>query len=71
MEDAGFPAAQSGGSVVTFTKEGRGRIVFYKPHPVAKIEQTVLQSWGKRMGKWFKWERLERETFACGSAGIS
>ena len=68
MEDAGFPAAQSGGSAVTFTKEGEGRIVFHKPHPVAKIEQTVLQSWGKRMGKWFKWER---ETFASGSAGVS
>ena len=44
MEDAGFPAAQSGGSTVTFTKEGQGRIAFHKPHPVAKIEQTVLQS---------------------------
>jgi hypothetical protein len=42
MEDAGFLAAQLGGSTVTFTKEGQGRIVFYNPHLVAKIEQTVL-----------------------------
>jgi hypothetical protein len=45
MEDAGFPAAQSAGSAVTFMKEGGGRIVFHKPHPIAKIEQTMLQSW--------------------------
>jgi hypothetical protein len=44
MEDARFPAAQSGGSAVTFMKEGQDRVVFHKPHPVAKIKQTVLQS---------------------------
>jgi len=62
MEDAGFPATQSGGSAVTFVREGEGRIVFHKPHPVAKIEQGMLQAWGKRMRKWFRWER---EIFGC------
>lgn len=62
MEDVGFPAEQSGGSAVTFAKDGLGRIVFHKPHPVAKIEQTILQSWGKRLGKWFSWRR---ETFVA------
>jgi len=54
MDDAGFMAANSGGSAVIFTKEGEGRIVFHKPHPVAKIDQVILQSMGRRMGKWFK-----------------
>lgn len=62
MEDVGFPAEQSGGSAVMFSKDGLGRIVFHKPHPVAKIEQTILQSWGKRLGKWVSWRR---ETFVA------
>jgi hypothetical protein len=60
MEDAGLLASQCGGSAVTFAKEGMGRIVFHRPHPVAKVDQTMLQCWGKRMRKWFGWER---ETF--------
>jgi predicted RNA binding protein YcfA (HicA-like mRNA interferase family) len=60
MRDAGFAAAHSGGSAMVFTKDGQGRIVFHKPHPVAKIDQTMLQSWGRRMQKWFHWGR---ETF--------
>jgi len=52
IEDGGFPAAQQGGSAITFTKEGQGRIVFHNPHPTVEIEQTVLQPWGKRMGTW-------------------
>lgn len=62
MEDVGFLATQSGGSAVAFIKEGEGRIVLHKPHPVAKIEQIWLQSWGKRMRKWFGWDR---EVFVC------
>ena len=57
MGDAGFPVIQSGGSALTFIKEGEGRIVFHKPHPVAKVDQVMLQSWGKRLTKWFGWER--------------
>jgi hypothetical protein len=40
-----------------FARVGEGRIVFCKPHPVPKIEQSLLQSWGRRMHKWFRWER--------------
>jgi len=31
--------------------------VFHKLHPVPKIEQSLLQPWGWRMSKWFRWER--------------
>lgn len=40
-----------------FAGVGEGRIVFRKPHPVPKIEQSLLQSRGRRMHKWFRWER--------------
>ncbi|TEY43689.1 hypothetical protein BOTCAL_0363g00100 [Botryotinia calthae] len=58
MNDAGLTATESGGSAVTFlnTVDG-GRIVFHKPHPTAKVEQFMLQAWGKRLGKWFGWTR--------------
>ncbi|TGO48988.1 hypothetical protein BCON_0224g00160 [Botryotinia convoluta] len=58
MNDAGFTATESGGSAVTFlnTVDG-GRIVFHKPHLTAKVEQFMLQAWGKRLGKWFGWTR--------------
>lgn len=54
IDDARFTAMESGGSAVTFlnTVDG-GRIVFHKPHPTAKVEQFMLQAWGKRLGKWF------------------
>lgn len=65
MEDAGLFASQSGGSAVTFAKQGMGRIVFHKPHPIAKVDQAMLQCWGKRMRKWFGWER---ETFVDAKA---
>lgn len=58
MEDSGFPATHAGGSAVVFIHEkGEGRIVFHRPHPVSKIDQTMLQGFGKRMRKWFGWER--------------
>ncbi|TGO50029.1 hypothetical protein BOTNAR_0408g00050 [Botryotinia narcissicola] len=62
MDDAGFAEMESGGSAVTFLNtagvDGRGgRIVFHKPHPTAKVEQFMLQAWGKRLGKWFGWTR--------------
>lgn len=55
MTEAGFVAEHAGGSAVAFVKANEGRIVFHKPHPVAKIEQVILRSWGKRMQKWFGW----------------
>ncbi|TGO22377.1 hypothetical protein BPAE_0170g00100 [Botrytis paeoniae] len=52
IDEARFAATKSGGSAVTFlnTVDG-GRIVFRKPHPTAKVEQFMLQAWGKRLGK--------------------
>jgi hypothetical protein len=56
MTDAGFQATQSSGSAVTFSN-GRGRIIFHKPHPVAKVDPVMLATFGKRMKKWFHWRR--------------
>jgi hypothetical protein len=68
MSDVGFTARNGGGSAVVFEAvssmegggEGGGKIVFHKPHPVAKIDPVMLHSMGKRMTKWFGWQR---ETF--------
>lgn len=63
MSDAGFLVKQSGGSAVSFEKddsvqEGQnGRIVFHRPHPEAKIDPVIFLSMGKRMHKWFGWDR--------------
>jgi len=38
-----------------------GKIVFHKPHPVAKIDPIMFRVMGKRMNKWFGWTR---DTFA-------
>ncbi|KAM0128581.1 hypothetical protein ACHAP3_008191 [Botrytis cinerea] len=52
MDDAEFTSTESVGSAVAFlnTVDG-GRIVLHKPHPTAKVEQFMLQAWGKRLGK--------------------
>lgn len=66
MNDVGFRATNTGnGSVVSFEAEEsrcpwEGRIVFHKPHPVAKIDLVLLYANGKRMNKWFGWSE---ETF--------
>lgn len=65
MADAGFQATQSSGSAVTFSN-GRGRIIFHKPHPVAKVDPVMLATFGKRMKKWFHWRR---EIFVADDAG--
>lgn len=70
MSDAGFLARHTGGSAVVFEKHtaeddndndaerGRGgRIVFHKPHPVAKIDPVMFRCMGRRMQKWFGWSR--------------
>lgn len=60
----GFTARGCGGSAVAFENENlgvgehtRGKIAFHKPHPVSKIDPVMLHSWGKRMTKWFGWQR--------------
>ena len=59
MTDVGFSARHGGGSAVIFEAEDaqKGKFVFHKPHPVAKIDPIMLRSVGKRMNKWFGWIR--------------
>ena len=64
MTDARFSAKPNSGSSVIFEKEqhdegekGHGKIIFHKPHPVAKIDHVMLRSMGRRMRKHFGWER--------------
>ncbi|KAF9881571.1 hypothetical protein CkaCkLH20_00717 [Colletotrichum karsti] len=63
MVDAGFVASNNGGSAVRFeigtgvNGVDSGSIIFHKPHPVAKIDPIMLRSMGRRMTKWFGWNR--------------
>lgn len=62
MAEVGFIAKHSGGSAVSFEKDQHldghgGKIIFHKPHPVAKIDPVMLHSMGRRMGKWFGWDK--------------
>ncbi|EHK99803.1 hypothetical protein M7I_4298 [Glarea lozoyensis 74030] len=63
MVDMGFSARNGGGSAVVFEnqngdgKSAGGRIIFHKPHPVPKVDPIMLQSWGRRMSKWFGWQK--------------
>lgn len=68
MMDVGFTARNNGGSAVLFERNSQlgGKIVFHKPHPIAKIDPVMLRSMGKRMAKWFGWSR---ELFALGDNG--
>lgn len=60
MTDAGFAASASGGSAVTFAHSMGGRIIFHRPHPIAKMDLTMLTVFGKRLKKWFG---MDRESF--------
>lgn len=61
MIDVGFTTRCNGGSAVLFESSNQaepgGKIVFHKPHPIAKIDPIMLRSMGKRMAKWFGWSR--------------
>ncbi|MCJ1436970.1 hypothetical protein MMC27_006353 [Xylographa pallens] len=64
MFDMGFSARNGGGSAVVFETAGLreegaagGKIIFHKPHPVAKIDPVMLHAMGRRMAKWFGWRR--------------
>jgi hypothetical protein len=52
MGEAGFASHHNTGSAVTFSNE-KGRIVFHKPHPVAKVDPIMLLTFGKHINKWF------------------
>jgi hypothetical protein len=62
MAKIGFASRCSGrGSAVFFEPlpesiwYGRGKIVIHRPHPDTTLDSIMLQSIGKRMGKWFGW----------------
>jgi hypothetical protein len=58
MTDAGFIARNGGGSIVTFEDvNGTGRINFHKPHPEPVIDPVMLRTMGRRLNKWFGWDR--------------
>lgn len=58
MNDIGFTARQNGGSAVTFDNEQASRkIVFHRPHPIAKIGPVMTRAMGFRLRKWFGWSR--------------
>lgn len=59
MVDAGFSATHSGGSAVTFKDErfGGGSIVFHRPHPDPCIDDVMLRGMGRRLSKWFGWDK--------------
>jgi len=63
MADAGCSATHNGGSAVSFdgvtNEHGQcgGSIVFHKPHPDSEVDLIMLQTMGKRLRKWFGWDR--------------
>lgn len=55
MKDVGFSARISTSSAVVFAQNEHGKIIFHRPHPVAKIDPVMLKAIGKRLRKWFAW----------------
>lgn len=57
LADAGLVTTQASGSAVTFTSSDQGSINFHKPHPEPVVDGFMLRCMGKRLRKWFGWER--------------
>jgi len=58
LEDAGLAPKNGGGSIVTFDDaRGSRKISFYRPHPVPIIDPIMLRAMGRRLNKWFGWDR--------------
>ncbi|OTA67825.1 hypothetical protein K449DRAFT_453452 [Hypoxylon sp. EC38] len=58
MVVAGFETHQKNGSAVSFRHADRGgSIVFHKPHPQPVIDHIMLSTMGKRLNKWYGWDR--------------
>ncbi|KAG9563939.1 hypothetical protein KCU71_g5110, partial [Aureobasidium melanogenum] len=57
MTDLTFSARNVGGSAIAFEHPSNQKIIFHRPHPVAKIDSIMLQSMGKRLKKHFDWSR--------------
>lgn len=61
MLDTGFNVSQGSGSAASFEHPSdMGRIVFHQPHPQPVIDPVMLRFMGRRMNRWFGWQR---ETF--------
>ncbi|PPJ56208.1 hypothetical protein CBER1_09391 [Cercospora berteroae] len=63
MKGAGFSAIPSGGSVFTF-KSARRDLNFHRPHPDPSIDPIMLRIMGRRLNKWFEFDKdtfVERE----------
>ena len=58
MVGVGFTAQHKGGSAVVFEHEETSRrIVFHKPHPDSNVHPKMLHAMGRRLSKWFGWDR--------------
>lgn len=57
MADVGFVARDAGGSAVSLENNGKGKIIFHKPHPDTDIDAHLLRIIAWRMTKWFGWSR--------------
>ncbi|GIZ40951.1 hypothetical protein CKM354_000427100 [Cercospora kikuchii] len=64
MIDAKFSVTPRGGSVFTFksARDG-GSINFHRPHPDPSIDPIMLRIMGRRLNKWF---RFDKDTFVEG-----
>lgn len=56
--DTGFSAKEGSGSAVFFKHKDGQSIVFHRPHPDQTIHPIMLRSMGKRIAKWFGWNRV-------------
>lgn len=61
MTDAGFSASGSGGSAIIFANDNGGKIIFHRPHPVTKVDQSMLTWLSKRLRKRFGMDRKSFE----------
>jgi hypothetical protein len=63
MAKVGFIARRNGGSACLFEPSGeskwsgRGKISIHRPHPASTINSVMLLCIGKRMKKWFGWNK--------------
>jgi hypothetical protein len=58
LTDAGLIATQAPGAGVAFTSSDSGSINFHKPHGAEPVvDPIMLRRMGKRLKKWFGWER--------------
>ena len=59
MYSAGCTMQNCGGSAVAFSDSanGKGKVVFHKGHPDSDIDSNMLRVYGRKLRKWFGWDR--------------